>query len=319
MARKQRLEVQGGLYHLITRGVDRRDIFHSPEDHGKFLNLLAVQKAKLPFYLYAYCLMTNHLHLLVERRVDDIGRIMHRVLTGYTQYYNRRYRRSGHVLQGRHRAILCQSEPYLAQLVRYIHLNPVRAKMVRKAENYPFSSQRAYLGLEPAGIVDVDPVLRKFGVRKSVARERYAEFVRAGAKVGSQEHFYAANNILGSEEFVDETIHQIGEFDARAAALRRRSVAAHTEISTSALLRAVETVCGISAEDFCGPVKSSRCIRAKEALIVAGRTLGASTAVLARITGLSSATVSRRHDAALANSSEDLRELANQVIIEYGG
>lgn len=148
MARKPRLEVEGGLYHLITRGVDRRDIFHSPEDHKKFLSLLAVQKEKLPFFLYAYCLMTNHVHLLMERMTDDIGRIMHRVLTGYTQYYNRKYRRSGHLLQGRHKAILCQSDMYLSELVRYIHLNPVRAKMVRKVENYPFTSHRAYMGLE---------------------------------------------------------------------------------------------------------------------------------------------------------------------------
>ena len=73
MARKPRLEVEGGLYHLITRGVDRRDIFHSPEDHKKFLSMLAVQKEKLPFFLYAYCLMTNHVHLLIERMTQETG------------------------------------------------------------------------------------------------------------------------------------------------------------------------------------------------------------------------------------------------------
>src|ERR1051325_11565995 len=99
MARKPRLEVEGGLYHLITRGVDRQDIFHDEVDHRKFLSLLTSLKEKLPFYLYAYCLMTNHVHLLIERRVHDIGRIMHRLLTGYTQFYNRKYRRVGHVLQ----------------------------------------------------------------------------------------------------------------------------------------------------------------------------------------------------------------------------
>jgi putative transposase len=81
MARKRRLEVEGGLYHLIVRGNDRQDIFHSHEDRVRFLGLLEAVKEKLPFYLYAYCLMTNHIHLLIERRGDDIGRIMHRVLT----------------------------------------------------------------------------------------------------------------------------------------------------------------------------------------------------------------------------------------------
>src|SRR5205823_2979381 len=142
MARKPRFEVESGLYHVITRGVDRRDIFHSVEDHRKFISQLTVQKEKLPFYLYAYCLMTNHIHLLIERRTHDIGKIMHRLLTGYSQYYNRRYRRTGHLFQGRHKAILCQSDLYLAELVRYIHLNPVRARMVDKPEEYPYSSHR---------------------------------------------------------------------------------------------------------------------------------------------------------------------------------
>ena len=116
--------------------------------------------------------MSNHVHLLIERQSDSIGRIMHRLLTGYSQYYNRRYRHIGHVFQGRHKAILCQSDRHLSALVRYIHLNPVRANMVTAAEEYPFSSQRAYLGIEPAAVVDVDPVLRLFGPRKELARER---------------------------------------------------------------------------------------------------------------------------------------------------
>ena len=123
MARKARVEVAGGLYHVITRGNNRRQIFNSPTDHEKFLSLLAIQKRRLPFFLYAYCLMSNHVHLLIERKADAIGRIMHRVLTGYSQYYNRRYRRVGHLLQGRHKAILCQSDRYLAELVRYIGTN----------------------------------------------------------------------------------------------------------------------------------------------------------------------------------------------------
>lgn len=166
MPRKARAEVEGGLYHVITRSNNRRQIFSSRADYEKFLSLLAVQKTKLSFFLYAYCLMTNHVHLLLERQTSAVGRIMHRLLTGYAQYYNRRYRRVGHLFQGRHKAILCQSERYLSELVRYIHLNPVRAGMVTRPEDYEYSSHRAYLGMEPAGIVDVDPVLRHFGARK---------------------------------------------------------------------------------------------------------------------------------------------------------
>ena len=106
MARKPRIEVDGGLYHLITRGNARQDIFHSFEDHEKFLALLEKQKARFSFFLYAYCLMTNHIHLLIERRSDAIGVIMQRLLTAYSQYYNRKYRRVGHLFQGRYKAIL---------------------------------------------------------------------------------------------------------------------------------------------------------------------------------------------------------------------
>ena len=91
MPRKARAEVEGGLYHVITRGNNRRPIFHSPADYEKFLSLLALQKIKLPLFLYAYCLMSNHVHLLIERQASAVGRIMHRLLTGYAQYYNRRY------------------------------------------------------------------------------------------------------------------------------------------------------------------------------------------------------------------------------------
>src|SRR5215471_2136418 len=159
MARKTRAEVEGGLYHVITRGNNRRRIFNSPSDYEKFLTLLARQKAKLPFFLYAYCLMSNHLHLLVERQAAKVGQIMHRLLTGYSQYHNRRYRRVGHLLQGRHKATLCQSDRYLAELVRYIHLNPVRAGVVNDPADYQYSGHRDYLDLANADLVDVEPVL----------------------------------------------------------------------------------------------------------------------------------------------------------------
>src|SRR5436309_15591046 len=158
MAGKARAEVEGGLCYVIARGNNRRRIFDAPADYEKFLSLLTRLKVRLPFFLYAYCLMTNHVHLLIERQAHTIGRIMHRVLTGYSQYYNRRYRRVGHLFQGRHKAILCQSDRYMAELVRYIHLNPVRAKMVRNAERYPHSSQCSYLGIRSDAIVDVDPI-----------------------------------------------------------------------------------------------------------------------------------------------------------------
>lgn len=313
MARRPRLEVEGGLYHIIARGNNRQAIFHSDKDYQKFLSLLSVQKGKLPFYLYAYCLMTNHFHLLIERQGETIGKIMQRVLTGYSQYYNRKYRKVGHVFQGRHKAILCQSDKYLSELVRYIHLNPVRAKMVRKAEKYPYSSQRAYLGMEPAGIVDVEPVLRLFGARRKKATENFARFVAAGAKLGHQEEFYllGEGSILGSEEFVDETIHRLGEVGER----KERAEKQPREFEAERLVAAVEKACQLPRTDFFGPGKSARILEAKEVLIVCGRLSGASLSMLSKITGLDSSTVSRRHDAAVRKMQDkgNLRQLAEQV------
>src|SRR5437879_12859991 len=107
MARKARIEIEGGLYHVITRGNNRQQIFSGDDDYQKFLSMLEVQKGRLPFFVYAYCLMTNHVHLLLERQADSIGRIMHRVLPCYAQYYKWKYLEVGHVLHGMHKADLC--------------------------------------------------------------------------------------------------------------------------------------------------------------------------------------------------------------------
>jgi REP element-mobilizing transposase RayT len=317
MARKTRAEVEGGLYHVITRGNNRQQIFRAPADYEKFLSLLEVQKTKLPFFLYAYCLMTNHVHLLIERQAATIGRIMHRLLTGYSQYYNRRYHRVGHLLQGRHKSILCQSDRYLAELVRYIHLNPVRAGMVQRPEQYQHSGHRAYLGLDAAGIVDVNAVLRHFGAKKAVAREAYRQFVDAGIGHGHQAEFYLAESgqILGTDEFVDATIHRIGE----PASAFRNQTAGSREFNALALMQAVSEICEVRSAEFCGSGKGARAVMAKEMLAFIGCQEGASLKRLSEVTGMNSSTVSRRCDAARLKVGENraLRKLAESIRTRY--
>ncbi|MDX6499289.1 MAG: REP-associated tyrosine transposase [Blastocatellia bacterium] len=278
--------------------------------------MLAVQRTKLPFFLYAYCLMSNHVHLLIERQESAVGRIMHRLLTGYAQYYNRRHRRIGHLLQGRHKAILCQSDRYLCELVRYIHLNPVRAGMVNQPEEYKYSSHRAYLGIEPTGIVDVDPVLRHFGAKKSIAAERYRQFVAAGIKQGHCEEFYTADagRILGSEEFIDATIHRIGEPQREHRGSKNAATA-----RPDRLISVVEKICRVSREEFCGRSKSTAAVTAKEMLILIGLQMGTSRRMLSEITGISSSALSRRCDAVRLKVKEnvDARNLAADIIKDY--
>src|SRR5713226_703579 len=313
---KPRLEIEGGLYHIITRGNNRQLILGSDDDYLKMLLLLAQQKAKLPFYLYAYCLMPNHIHLLVERQDDSISRVMQRVLTGYSQYHNRKYRKVGHLLQGRYKAILCQSDQYLAELVRYIHLNPVRAKMVRRPEDFHYSSHRAYLGLDEAWLVDAEPVLRHFGATKKLARERFGLCVRAGMKLGHQEEFYRADEgrILGSEEFVAETKHRIGEIGRGA----RPQTKARSRLDPEALMTGVEKVTGLNRREFCTAKKTRALVMAKEAMIIVGRELGASNVGLAKLIGVDSSVVSRRFESGKAKMSEsqEARRLGKRLRTE---
>jgi putative transposase len=320
MARQPRVEIEGGLYHVITRGNNRQTIFHSADDYGKFLSLLRMQKSKLPFFLYAYCMMSNHVHLLIERQKDAIGRIMHRVLTGYSQYYNRRYQKVGHLLQGRHRSILCQSERYLAELVRYIHLNPVRANMVGKPEDYEYSSHRQYVGLTAADIVDVDPVLRHFGARKEIARKAFRWFVMAGMKEGHRKDFYLADEgqILGDDEFVDAMIHRIGETERRLRS--NKSAASMTrKFDAVALMVAAERNFGLAKGKICGPGKGRLVMQAKEAMILVGRRQGASVKELSTLVGIGISGVSRRHDAGRRKVQENgsLRAVTEQLETDY--
>lgn len=294
MARKPRVEIEGGLYHVLTRGNNRQPIFGSDNDYDRMLLLLARQKAKLPFFLYAYCLMPNHVHLLIERRKDALSRVMHRLLTAYSQYYNRKYRRVGHLFQGRYKAILCQADQYLAELVRYIHLNPVRAKMVRRPAAYPYSSHRAYLGLDDPCLVDTEPVLRHFGATKKLARNRFKLFVEAGIKLGHREEFYEADEgrILGSEAFVEETKNRVGNIPRGA----RPQVKNRSTPDLEALLVAVAEASRLAPEEICSRSKKKAIVLAKEALILVANEQGATNMAVAKRIGVDSSVVSRRLD-----------------------
>jgi REP element-mobilizing transposase RayT len=318
--RKPRLEIEGGLYHIISRGNYRQRIFSSRDDYLKFLLLLAQQKAKLPFYLYSYCLMPNHFHLLIERRDDSISRVMQRLLTAYSRYYHRRQQRSGHLLQGRYKAILCQTDRYLAELVRYIHLNPVRAKIVCDPEDFEHSSHRAYLGCDPDSLVDTEPLLRHFGATKKLARERFTLFVRAAIRLGHQKDFYQAEEgrILGSEEFVTDTKKRIGEIPIGA---RPQALKPDSQADSKALLSAVANLTDLKRGDICSANKSRPIVLAKEAMIVAGRSLGVTNAELARLIGIDSSVASRRYESAKSRMADsvELRRLVEQLLSRLGG
>ncbi len=205
MARKPRIEFEGAFYHVITRGNQRQKIFRDDDDYGKYLEVLARYKDLYQYRLYAYVLMTNHVHLLVETGGVPLSKILQGINQSYTGWFNRRYETVGHLFQGRYKAILCDRDSYLLSLVKYIHLNPVRARLVKTSKEYLWSSHRFYLRASDKSIVDEDQVLRLFSEdKKTAARRLYGAFVGDGITVKKEDIYSTIDRrILGDEAFAE--------------------------------------------------------------------------------------------------------------------
>ena len=205
MARPLRIEFAGALYHLTARGNARQDIYQEDADRDEFLNLLGHVCERYQWLCHAYCLMSNHYHLLVETQAPTLSKGM-KVLNGsYTQLFNRKYNRVGHVFQGRFKGILVEAESYLLELSRYIVLNPVRARMVRSAKDWPWSSYRATAGLSTAHpALTTDWILSGFSPIRKAAQSEYREFVQRGRGQPTPWESLKNQIYLGSESFVDD-------------------------------------------------------------------------------------------------------------------
>ena len=205
MARKPRLHVPGGLYHVILRGNARQDVFLTVADRHCFYELMAEGVKRFGYRVHAFCLMNNHLHLALQAGEEGLSPAMQNLSFRYTRYLNARLKRVGHVFQGRFKAFVVDQDRYGLALVRYIHLNPVRAKKVRSPEAYRWSSHRAYLGEEDLPWLTTDWLLSLFGARIGAARSRFAAFVEEGLAEGHSEVFYGGEadaRVVGEEDFV---------------------------------------------------------------------------------------------------------------------
>lgn len=203
MSRPLRIEFPGAIYHVTSRGNARQKIYRNNEDREKFLSVLAQVVKRYGWLCHAYCLMDNHYHLLIETPRANLS-IGTRQLNGvYTQGFNRRHRRVGHLFQGRFKSILVEKESHLLELCRYVVLNPVRAHMVQDPGKWRWSSYRATAGLgNPAEGVSIDWILGQFGRRYKESRKRYRDFVREGMKAPSPWEGLRGQIYLGSEDFV---------------------------------------------------------------------------------------------------------------------
>lgn len=205
MARPLRIEYPGAFYHVTSRGNEQKDVFKSQKDREKFLDYLASATQRYGAVLHAYCLMSNHYHLLLETPDGNLSQIMRHINGAYTTYFNVKRKRAGHLFQGRYKAILVEFDEYAMELTRYIHLNPVRAGMVARPEDYIWSSYRSYIGLNSApDWLRMEVILAYFGNGIDNAKQCYRTFVEdlLGTEYESPLKETFGTAVLGTEGFV---------------------------------------------------------------------------------------------------------------------
>ena len=212
MSRPLRVELAGGLYHVTSRGDRRESIYEDDGDRLEWLVILGTVCERFNWRSHAYCLMDNHYHFVVETVEGNLSRGMRHLNGVYTQYFNRRYNRVGHVFQGRYKAILVEKESYLLELSRYVVLNPVRAGMVDQVEDWPWCSYHLMLGkLEPYPWLEINWILGQFSDDRLKAVDRYINFVREGVGLppiweGLKQQIY-----MGSDNFVESMLNVVAQ------------------------------------------------------------------------------------------------------------
>jgi len=187
MPRIARLDTPGLLHHIMIRGIERRKIFTDDKDRNDFIDRLSILLPETKTQCYAWSLLSNHAHFLLRSGPAGIAPLMRRLLTGYAVSYNRRHKRHGHLFQNRYKSIVCQEDVYLQALVRYIHLNPLRAKIVvslKELDRYPYCGHSALMGNKKRQWQAVTYVLGFFGKSIAEARKRYVSYVKEGISLG---------------------------------------------------------------------------------------------------------------------------------------
>jgi len=265
MPRQARIDGTGAIHHIIVRGIERRNIFSDDEDCNFFLRRLALILEETKTACYAWALIPNHFHLLLRTGSSPVATVMRRLLTGYAQYYNKRYKRHGHLFQNRYKSILCEEEAYLLELLRYIHLNPLRANIVKTVEEldrHPYCGHSYTMNGNPS-FQDTDYILMQFNKKANIARRMYREFIESGASkkkrddltggglIRSSGGWEALNakrakgfksksdeRILGSSDFVERILIENEE------ALNKRLRLKLEGYDISRLANRVEEICG---------------------------------------------------------------------------
>jgi putative transposase len=315
MPRKSRIDATGALHHVMVRGIERGMVFRNDADREQFLERLGEILQDARAVCYAWALIPNHFHLLLRTGPVPISTVMRRLLTGYALWYNRKHRRNGHLFQNRFKSILCQEDIYLLELVRYIHLNPIRARLVKDVDElglYPYCGHSVIMGKMKKPWQDTEGVLGMFGEKVGAARRAYRVFVEKGIAEGRrrdltgggllrsaggwegvkalrEEKVYQRNDerILDDGEFVGSVLAGAEEAMEKRYTLRARGV------NLAFIASRVSRVLGVKPEEVWAKGKYRRIVEARSLLCYwAVRELGVPMSSLAREVGISIPAVS---------------------------
>lgn len=260
MPRRPRLDLEGYLYHIIARGNDRRKIFLEEGDFQHYLVRIRFYARKYSQILYACCLMPNHVHFLIRRGAGPLFKFMQGLQQSYTSYFNKKYRKVGHLFQGRYKSIVCDEDAYFLELVRYIHLNPVRAGLASHPNKYRWTSHHAYRGTKEWNFVETKTVFGELG-----GLQNYTRFINDGIKEGFREdlHEVKEQRYLGRDQFVEEM-----------ESIRPSPVLIPRNVSLAEMAHEVEKYLGLEEGSLCSPSRARKLTPARSWFLYLNHFLG---------------------------------------------
>ena len=322
MPRQPRLDMPGALHHIIGRGIERTKIFRKEEDRKDFINRVAELCQEKALLVYAWALMSNHYHLLVRTGKKPLPESMRRLLTGYVVNFNRRHKRYGHLFQNRYKSIICEDDPYLLELTRYIHLNPFRAGIVssmKELKKYRWTGHHVIMGKAKSKWQDVETVLAYFGRRREEAMAKYESFIREGIADGRRPELTGGGlvrsaggwaqvkslrrrgiqiasdeRVLGSGEFIERLIEEAEQREKETLRLTKRIP------DLQEFAKRISEQQGIEKDELMRGSRKREVVKARkifcQVVVRKGRYSGAE---VARFLGISTSAVNR-----LANADE---------------
>ena len=335
MPRKARIDAPGALHHIIIRGIERKAIFKDNTDRANFLKRLSQTITETETECYAWVLMTNHVHLLLKTGLSPIATIMRRLLTGYAVTFNRRHRRHGHLFQNRYKSFLCEEEVYLKELVRYIHLNPLRARIVKDLKalkSYRWCGHSVLMGKAEASFQETEYILKLFGQSFRQAHRGYESYVSKGVKQGRRPDLVGGGllrsvggwaklkgfrdigvrikgdeRILGSSDFVERVLKQADEQLKEKYRLQVKA------ISLQALAEKVAHYYKISPENLKSASKERLVTNARRSLCyIAVRKLGYKCTEVSKAVGISAVTASKA--VSLGSKLPDIGKIQKHIL-----